>query len=112
MEEKELKALVSLLDDDDKHIVSHVEEKILSIGTSLIPFLEKEWESTFNPSVQQRIEDLIHTLQYDLVKNRLREWYEKTEHDLLTGMWIIATYQYPDIELDKLKQDLEQIYYE
>ena len=27
-------------------------------------------------------------------------------------MWMIATYQYPEIELDKLKQELEQIYYE
>lgn len=112
MEEKELKALVSLLDDDDKHIVSHVEEKILSIGTVIIPFLEKEWESTFNSAVQQRIEDLIHTLQYELLKGRLKDWYNQKEHDLLTGMWILATYQYPDIELEKLKQDLEQIYYE
>ncbi len=112
MEEKELKALVSLLDDDDKHIVSHVEDKILSIGTSVIPFLEKEWESSFNPSVQQRIEDLIHTLQYELLKGRLVEWYKGKEQDLLTGMWIVATYQYPEIELEKLKQELEQIYYE
>jgi len=112
MEENELKALVSLLDDDDKHIVSHVEEKILSIGTSVIPFLEKEWESNFNPSVQQRIEDLIHTLQYELLKARLKEWYLGEDHDLLTGMWILATYQYPDLELEKLKQELEQIYYE
>jgi regulator of sirC expression with transglutaminase-like and TPR domain len=112
MEEKELKALVSLLDDDDKHIVSHVEDKILSIGTSVIPFLEKEWESSFNPSVQQRIEDLIHTLQYELLKGRLVDWYRGKEQDLLTGMWIVATYQYPEIELEKLKQELEQIYYE
>jgi regulator of sirC expression with transglutaminase-like and TPR domain len=27
-------------------------------------------------------------------------------------MWLVATYQYPDIELIKLKQELEQIYYE
>lgn len=27
-------------------------------------------------------------------------------------MWILATYQYPDLELEKLKQELEQIYYE
>ena len=112
MNETELKALVSLLEDDDKHIVSHVEGKILSIGTSVIPFLEKEWESNFNPSVQQRIEDLIHTLQYELLKGRLTDWYHSSDHDLLMGMWIIATYQYPDLELDKLKQELEQIYYE
>ena len=86
MEENELKALVSLLDDDDKQISSHVEEKILSIGNKVIPFLEKEWESTFNPIVQQRIEELIHTLQYDLVKERLKDWYASKDQDLLTGM--------------------------
>jgi regulator of sirC expression with transglutaminase-like and TPR domain len=46
------------------------------------------------------------------LKKRLGEWYEGNDHDLLTGMWLVATYQYPDIELIKLRQDLEQIYYE
>lgn len=112
MTENELKALVSLLDDDDKQIAAHVEEKILSLGKEAIPFLEKEWESNLNPTVQSRIEELIHTLQYDLLKERLKNWYESDEQDLLTGMWIIATYQYPEIEIDKLKHELEQIYYE
>ncbi len=112
MEEKELKALVSLLDDDDQQIISHVEGKILSIGKTIIPFLEREWESNLNPSVQSRIEELIRSLQYDLLRERLRNWYESKDHDLLTGMWILATYQYPEIELEKLKQELEQIYYE
>lgn len=112
MEEKELKALVSLLDDEDAQIVSHVEEKILSIGASIIPFLESEWENNLNPKVQERIEELIHTLQYELVKKRLIAWYSGKERDLLTGMWIVSTYQYPDTELTQLKQDLEQIYYE
>lgn len=107
-----MKALVSLLDDEDKHIVSHIEEKILSLGTTVIPYLEKEWEGNFNPLVQKRIEDLVHTLQYELLKERIKSWYAGTEHDLLTGMWIVATYQYPDLELEKLKQELEQIYYE
>jgi regulator of sirC expression with transglutaminase-like and TPR domain len=112
MEEKELKALVSLLDDEDQQIVSHVEGKILSIGKTVIPFLEREWESNLNPSVQSRIEELIHTLQYDLLRERMKKWYESKEHDLLEGMWILATYQYPDLELEKLKHELEQIYYE
>jgi hypothetical protein len=112
MEEKELKALVSLLDDDDQQVVTHVENKILSIGNTIIPYLEREWESNLNPTVQSKIEELIHALQYDLLKERLKQWYATPDHDLLTGMWILATYQYPDIELEKLKQDLEQIYYE
>jgi len=112
MEEKELKALVSLLDDEDTQIASHIEEKILSLGTSVIPFLEQEWETNFSPLVQKRIEEIIHTLQYELVKERLRDWHNGTEHDLLKGMWIVATYQYPDLELEKLRQELEQIYYD
>lgn len=112
MEEKELKALVSLLDDEDAQIVSHVEEKILSIGVSIIPFLESEWESCFNPRAQERIEELIHTLQYELVKKRLKEWYASPDQDLLTGMWVLSTYQYPDTDLTQLRQELEQIYYE
>ncbi len=112
LKETELKALVSLLDDEDTQIVSHVEEKIRSLGTSIIPFLEVEWETNFNPQVQRRIEELIHTLQYELLKERITEWYESPDQDLLTGMWLVSTYQYPDLELLKLKQELEQIYYE
>lgn len=112
MNDKELKALVSLLDDDDTQIVSHVVEKIRSLGKEAIPFLEQEWENNFSPVVQRRIEDLIHGLQYELLRERLTTWYESKDQDLLTGMWLVATYQYPDLELVKLKQELEQIYYE
>ena len=112
MTEVELKALVSLLDDEDSQVSSHVEDKILSIGKEAIPFLELEWESNLNPIVQGRIEELIHTLQYELLKERLRDWYLTEERDLLAGMWILATYQYPDLELEKLRHELEQIYYD
>lgn len=112
MNDSELKALVSLLEDEDAQIISHVEEKILSLGTNVIPFLELEWENNFNPQVQRRIEELIHTLQFELLKERVKKWYESEDQDLLTGMWLVSTYQYPDMELLKLRQDLEQIYYE
>lgn len=112
MEEKEIKALISLLDDHDRQVADHVHDKIKSLGTMVIPFLEKEWESTLNADLQSRIENLIHELQTILLKERLMQWYTSDEKDLLTGMWIIATIQYPDIELQKLKQDLEQIHYD
>jgi regulator of sirC expression with transglutaminase-like and TPR domain len=112
MTAKELKALVSLLDDEDDQVVSHVTDKIRSLGKEVIPYLEQEWENNFNPQTQQKIESLIHDLQYELLKHRVTEWYKSPDQDLLTGLWLVATYQYPDLELEKLKQDLEQIYYE
>ena len=112
MNEKELKALVALLDDEDTEVLTHVEEKIISYGNTIIPYLEHEWENSFNPGVQRRIEELIHTLQTDALKNRLRTWYQQENPDLLEGMWLVSTYQYPDINLATIREQLEQIYYE
>ena len=76
MNNNEIKALVSLLDDEDKEILSHVEQKIISLGDAIIPFLEEEWENNFDPNVQKKIEDLIHLLQFDSLKNKLHQWKE------------------------------------
>ena len=38
MNNKELKSLVELLDDDDVEVVAHVEEKLKTLGTGVIPF--------------------------------------------------------------------------
>lgn len=76
--EKELKALISLLEDDDHEILVHVEEKLLSLGTDVIPFLEKEWmNNSLIPSVREKIEDIIHNLQYDLLSEKLISWKER-----------------------------------
>jgi regulator of sirC expression with transglutaminase-like and TPR domain len=112
MNNNELKALVSLLDDEDKEIQLHVEQKIISLGDAVIPFLEEEWENNMNLTVQKKIEDLIHVLQFDSLRNKLKAWKESNSQDLLEGMWLVATYQYPDLALERLKKDLEQIYYE
>jgi regulator of sirC expression with transglutaminase-like and TPR domain len=108
----ELKALVSLLDDEDQEVVQHVEGRIMSLGTYIIPYLEFEWENSFNPLVQKRIEELVHSLQFELLKEKLYAWRISEEQDLLEGMWLICTYSYPDLELEELNQNLEQIYYE
>jgi regulator of sirC expression with transglutaminase-like and TPR domain len=112
MDNNKIKALIFLLDDDDTEVVSHVEREIISHGEAIIPFLENEWENNFNPLVQRRIEELIHTLHFELLLSRLEAWKEKGGSDLLEGMWLIATYQYPDLEFKKLKSDIEQIYYD
>ncbi len=108
----ELSALVSLLEDDDREVLHHVQDKIISLGSGIIPFLEDKWENSFNPSLQKRIEELIHTLQFTEVKQRLLQWKSSEEQDLLEGLWVIATYSYPDLLLSDLRKEIEQIYYE
>ncbi|KAA6441672.1 hypothetical protein FEM33_01410 [Dyadobacter flavalbus] len=112
MNQNEIKALISLLDDEDHEVSQHVEGKILSLGGNVIPFLETEWGESFNPIVQRKIEELIHELQLSIMIDRLQAWKNGGGLDLLEGLWIIATYHYPDLSMEKLKTTVEQLYYD
>ena len=108
----ELHALVSLLDDTDQEVRTHVRDRIISLGNQIIPFLEEKWENSFNPELQKEIEELVHDLQFSLLKDRLKDWRDTEDQDLLTGLWIINTYQYPDLEFEELNSEMHQIYFE
>jgi regulator of sirC expression with transglutaminase-like and TPR domain len=112
LDKKEFKALVSLLEDDDEEVNRHVEGKIMSLGSDIIPYLEEQWENSFDPNIQSKIEDMIHTLQFSRLKERIHEWKEKGGESLLEGMWLVSLYQYPDSELNDLNKEIEQIYYD
>ncbi len=112
LNKEELKALISLLEDDDIEILKHIENKILSIGKPIISLLEDTWTSSLDPKLQNRIEDVLHRLQFGLLKEKLQHWYQNEQDDLLKGLWILATYQYPDLDIDELQIKIEQFYFE
>ncbi len=113
MTNDEIKALVSLLDDSDREVASIVESKIRNLGDEAIPYLETHWEeNSLNPPLQKKLEDLIHELQYDNFVTGLLEWKKYRQHDLLEGMWLVARYQYPDLEFQKIKNEINQIYFD
>ena len=113
MTDAAIKAMIHLLDDSDQEVVTMVEQQIRTLGPSIIPVLESEWETvSLNPLLQSKIENLIHDFQWQSVKTRLQIWKESGGMDLLEGMWILATYRYPDYSFDDLKLEMDQLYYE
>lgn len=110
MKPKEIKALVSLLDDSE--IATQIEEKILTVGREAIPFLENEWERSSHAEVQKKIENLIHVLQYKVLQEKMEAWYSSPEQDVLTGLCLVSNYQYPNLEVEEIKNEIEKIYHE
>ena len=108
----QLDALISLLDVSDWEVKQHVREKLIGLGAAVIPVLEQKWEESFNPILQKELEDLVHDLQFGLVKQRLTDWKASQNQDLLDGLWILNTYQYPDLERETLKAAIHQLYVE
>lgn len=113
MNENELQAMVSLLDDPDMEISRHIEQKLLSLGTEVVPFLETQWAlQGDNEPLQQRIEQIVHQIQYQSVQHRLRQWVLGGGNDLLEGMWIVSTYMYPGVRLEPLRQQFNEFFYD
>jgi regulator of sirC expression with transglutaminase-like and TPR domain len=106
---KEISALVKLLDDPDMEIYHHVEERLLEYGNEVIGLLENAWEQSLDTLLQQRIENIIHKIQFAAVKEDLNLWYQSGAFDLLQGALIVNRYQYPDLDEEKLILQIEDI---
>jgi regulator of sirC expression with transglutaminase-like and TPR domain len=106
---KEITAIISLLDDPDPIIYEQISKKILSLGTTVIPMLESQWEQSLDALLQQRIEQLIHQIQYNMVKEELKTWASSGSFDLLSGFITIARLQYPELDEQKLINQIEAI---
>ncbi|MEB0263521.1 MULTISPECIES: transglutaminase-like domain-containing protein [unclassified Mucilaginibacter] len=105
----EVNSLIRLLDDPDAEIFGHVHEKLLSYGTEAIDYLESAFEQAFDPIQQERIANLVHEIQFGTVKNDLKLWHQSGAFDLLQGILIINRYQYPDLDEQKVINQIEAI---
>jgi regulator of sirC expression with transglutaminase-like and TPR domain len=95
---KELDALVSLIDEPDANMFGQVRQKIFSYGLDAIPALENAWDTSSDNHIQNRIETIIHQIQFEHVFQELKLWKKNMSHDLLKGFILVANYQYPDLD--------------
>ena len=107
--EREIASLIKLLDDPDTEVYAHIEAKLLSYGNEVINYLESAWERSFDAILQERIENLVHKIQFNNVKEDLALWHQSGGFDLLRGILIIYKYQYPDLNEQKIINYLEAI---
>ena len=108
MSSTELQALISLLDDPDEDIFNEISQKLISFGDNVIPELESAWENSFDHLLQNRIEEIIHHLQYENIKKELTNW-KSSDKDIIDGAIIVAKYQYPDIEEEPIRDYIKQV---
>jgi regulator of sirC expression with transglutaminase-like and TPR domain len=110
---KELKALITLLDDSDDEIVSIASSNLMNQGTAAIPELEKAWETALDETLQERLETVIQNIQLNEARQSLKTWNDSGAENILEGATYLAKFQFPDIkleiidkEIDKIKQDV------
>ncbi len=106
---RELDALISLLDEPDTANFGQIREKLFSYGAEAIPALEDAWGHSFDGIIQKRIEEIIHNIQLKNLYNELTNWRKNHVEDLLKGFILISKYQYPDLNEKKIIEQVGQI---
>lgn len=106
---KEISALLHLLDDPDQEVFETVAAKILHYGSTIIPNLESLWEETPNEDVQVRIEMLIHRVHYRNLQADFRDWSNEDNPDILQGALMVARYRFPELSADNILYEIDKI---
>lgn len=107
--EREINALVKLLDDNDQEVFRHVHDKLMSLGIDVVPTLEEAWTADLNPTTHERLEEIIHGIQFDALVKEWKLWLSKESPDLLTGAFLMSKYFYPDANFDDVRIRLQKI---
>ena len=105
----EVSALINLLEDNENEVWNAVADKIMDFGPVIVPSLEKAWEISLNVKFQERLENIIQEIQFRYVCQELRNWDLMGGSDLFKGACIIAKFQYPELNSDKLLESIKQI---
>ena len=109
MNKKDLQALIHLLDDPDNEVSDVVTGNLRKLGTEIIPDLETAWESSPDHYYQEKIENLIHDIQFSNIKHNLIAWKESGASDLMEGACWVARHQYPDLHTTEIKKIVDSI---
>ncbi len=107
--DKEIRALLQLIDDPDDEVFDTVAEKLLHYGREIIPNLEQLWEVTVDESIQERIELLIHRVHFNDLQEEFLEWSRSKNPELLRGAILVAKYQFPDLNIPSILTQFDQI---
>ena len=109
MNDSELRALISLLEDDDPEVKGHVHGKLISLGQEVIPLLENVWEGESRDQVQEAIEEIIYQIQSDSAATSLNEWLRSPRPDLLDGWIRLTKFQYPELDEEGIRKQISRL---
>ncbi|MFM7672731.1 MAG: transglutaminase family protein [Bacteroidota bacterium] len=105
--DKELSALLQLLEDPDEAVYEPVSKRILEYGREVIPHLEHTWETSEQTEQQARIESIIRRIHFLDTSRQFDSWRGQSEPDLFEGLLILDQLHSREDRADSIRQSLE-----
>ncbi len=109
MENQELKALISLLEDPDWTVYDAVKSRLTALGAEILPELKNSWEQNINELFLERSALIISEIQFNDTYESFKNWVESGTESLLEGAFLISRYNFPELEFDQVMQKIDKI---
>jgi regulator of sirC expression with transglutaminase-like and TPR domain len=108
-ENREVEALIDLLEDPDNLVFDSVVNRLIELGEEVVVPLEQRWEVTLRPELQERIENVIRQIQFNTLRHQVNHWKKTGGTNLLYGAYLVAKFQYPDLDYEPLETIIDKI---
>jgi regulator of sirC expression with transglutaminase-like and TPR domain len=109
MKESEIKALITLLEDPDWTVYEAVKTRLIDFGDEVLPQLKEAWENSKSDIFLERSMTIISDVQFNKTYNLFKNWVNSDEANLFDGAFLIAKYNFPDLDKDEIFQKVEKI---
>ncbi|MBN2637487.1 MAG: transglutaminase family protein [Bacteroidales bacterium] len=106
---KELEALLRLMDDPDSEVYDQVKQRVLEYGTEAIPYLESAWMKLTDEQELERIEVVIDEIHQNDTSEKLKAWKNQEKPDLLEAYLLLSAFQEPDFSFEDHRKSVEKI---
>lgn len=108
--DNQIRAILTLLDEDDPQTVDLVKQSLIDGGPEMIGSLRQAGNSA-NAKVRDQLQGVVDEIQFREVETAIHEW-SKTEDEascLEDGAFLLARLEYPEEMFSRHKQILDSI---
>jgi hypothetical protein len=107
-ENKEILALLRLIEDPDVEVFENVSNKIVSFGKSILPNLEHFGEGVQDAALLDKVSSLIKRLHFNSLLEEVEHW-KSSNHNLLEGTLLVTKYLHPDDDVGFVYKEIEKL---
>jgi regulator of sirC expression with transglutaminase-like and TPR domain len=107
---KELEALVRLMDEPDGEVFDQIRQRVMEYGTEAIPVLEAAWMKLTDEAEMSRIEAVMDDIHFNDTFDKLKDWSQTDDHDLLEAYLHLSAFQEPDFAYASHRKSVEKMY--
>ncbi len=103
--------ILNLLDDPDEKVFELLSSQIISKGEQFFPYLKEKSFSTENELLKKRLKTLLNIIYLNNIDQNFRHisLTENGDLDLEEGTLLLATFGYPDLDIQDYKEQLDSL---